>query len=142
MPESHPDSIDITDLRHNFNQEQDQPQHHDHIESNNPTGGGGPPPAIKITAYRLTVTAATISFGLAKFLLTGEGKSLQPNVIDFVMGVPLALLYVRLIASCISKLTIFIFIFDYKGCFGWDSGKVQRHPSLRGSLWRTLTTKS
>jgi hypothetical protein len=108
MPDSRPHSIDITDLHHNFNQEQDQHQHHDGIESNNPTGGGGPPPAIKITAYRLTVTAATISFGLAKFLLTGEGKSLQANVIDLVIGVPLALLYVRLIASCISDLTIYI----------------------------------
>ena len=88
MPDSRADSIDITDFRNNSSQEQD-------IESNVPTAGRcEPPPAIKITAYRLTVTAATISFGLAKFLLTGEGKALQANVLDFVMGVPLALLYV------------------------------------------------
>jgi hypothetical protein len=76
-------------------------EHHDiatDIQSNDPTGDGGP--AIKITAYRLTVTATTITFGLAKFLLTGEGKALQANVIDLVMGVPLALLYVRLFTSC------------------------------------------
>jgi len=108
MPDSRADSIDITDLRHNFNQEQDQDQHHDGIESNNPTGGGGPPPAIKITAYRLTVTAATISFGLAKFLLTGEGKGIQANIIDLVMGVPLALLYVRLSTSCLYYLFLYI----------------------------------
>jgi len=96
MPDSHPDSIDITDIRHNFNQEQD----HDDIESNVPIAGGtGPLPVIKITAYRLTVTAATVGFGLAKYLLTGKGKSLQANVIDLVMGVPLALLYVKLFAS-------------------------------------------
>jgi hypothetical protein len=101
MPDSRTDSIDITDFRHNSSQEQD-------IESNVPTAGRRePPPAIlKITAYRLTVTAATISFGLAKFLFTGEGRALQANVLDFVMGVPLALLYVRLFAICISKLML------------------------------------
>jgi hypothetical protein len=60
-----------------------------------------PPPAIlKITVYHITVTAAMIGFSLAKFLFTDEGKALQANVLDFVLGVPLALLYVRLFTSC------------------------------------------
>jgi hypothetical protein len=110
MPDSRADSIDITDVRHSSSQEQD-------IESNVPTAGHRePPPAIKITAYRLTVTAATISFGLAKYLLTGNGKSLQANVLDFVMGVPLALLYV--IPAFIILILILTFIFDHEGCSG------------------------
>ena len=104
MPDSHADSIDITDLRDNSSQEQDQ---HHIIESNVPTAGGSEPPAVlKITAYRLTVTAATIGFGLTKFLFTGEGKALQANVLDFVMGVPLALLYVRLFAILYLKVDV------------------------------------
>ena len=136
MPDSHADSIDATDLQDNSSQEQDQ---HHIIESNVPTAGGSEPPAIlKITAYRLTVTAATIGFGLAKFLFTGEGKALQANVLDLVMGVPLALLYAKLFASC----PFITFTFDYEGCSDWVSAKLQRHQNLRGSLRMTIATKS
>jgi hypothetical protein len=94
-------------------------------------GGSEPPPAIlKITAYRLMVTAVTIGFGLAKFLFTGEGRALQANVLDFVMGVPLALLYAKLFASC----PFITFTFDYEGCSGWVSTKLQHRQSLHGSL--------
>ena len=102
MPDSRPNFIDIIDLHHNSSQEQD-------IESNVPTAGRREPP-LKITAYRLTVTAATIGFGLTKFLFTGEGKALQANVLDFVMGVPLALLYVRLFAILYLKIDVSYFI--------------------------------
>ena len=50
---------------------------------------------IKVTAYRLMVSVAIFGFGLAKYLLTGEGKAVDANVLDFVVAVPMALLCVE-----------------------------------------------
>ena len=46
---------------------------------------------VKVTAYRLMVSVATFGLGLAKYLLTGEGKAVDANVLDFVVAVPMAL---------------------------------------------------
>lgn len=49
---------------------------------------------VKVTAYRLIVTMTILGFGLAKYLLTGKGKVVEANTLDFIVGVPLAILCV------------------------------------------------
>lgn len=50
-----------------------------------------PPLLIALTAYRLLNTIVIISFGTAKAVLTAQGKSAVPTVLDWMLGVVLTI---------------------------------------------------
>lgn len=49
---------------------------------------------IPITPYRLLVPCILLALGINKTVLALNGENVAPNIIDFILGIVIAILYV------------------------------------------------
>jgi len=66
--------------------------HYDETHFTEREEGPSPPLGVKLTGYRLLNIVLIFSIGVAKAVLTYQGKSTAPTTLDWVLGVLLAII--------------------------------------------------